>query len=299
MWTSLTLIQWTSDWFKKQGIPNPRLDSELLLAHILGVKRIDLYTQHEGIIGEKQRARYKMLVQRRAKREPLQYIIGETEFFGLTIQVTPDVLIPRPETEVLVELAIKCVGAALRGRPDEEHPQREIQILDIGTGSGCIAIALAKNLPSARVVATDISKEALTVAGKNGTLQKLSSRIKLVLTDLAPWKSFEAAGQKFDLILSNPPYIATGEFPTLQPEVRDFEPRIALEGGKDGLDFYRRIAEDAPRFLAPGGGLFLEVGETQAAIVSELLEKRGLACQIKMDLTGINRIVIGRKKTNG
>ena len=182
-WTPLKLIQWTAEFFEKKGIPNPRLDAELLLAHVLRCKRIDLYTGHEKRIAEKDLAKYKDLIRRRAAREPLQYIIGETEFWGLKIKVTPDVLIPRPETELLVEEAIPVMGerAGVRG-----------QILDIGTGSGCIAIALAKNLPGTKIVATDISKEALSLARENAELNGVVDRIEFVLADIAPWRVFEA-----------------------------------------------------------------------------------------------------------
>lgn len=279
-WTSLKLIQWTSEYFEKQGIPNPRVDAELLLAHVLKAKRIDLYTQFEQIVPEKKLAQFKELVKRRAAREPLQYIVGETEFWGLTIKVTPDVLIPRQETELLVEMAIKLV-------------KKKPQILDIGTGSGCIAIALAKHLGEASVIATDFSREALALATENVHTHQLEDRIKLVLADIAPWRTFVAAGQKFDLIISNPPYIATSEFPNLQPEVRDFEPHRALDGGNDGLDFYRRITQDAADFLKPDGTILLEVGDTQAASVLGLLQKAGLVGTIHKDLAGMERIVRG------
>lgn len=294
-WNSLKLIQWTSEYFEKQGIPNPRVDAELLLAHVLKAKRIDLYTGFELTVSEKKLAQFKEMVKRRATREPLQYIIGETEFWGLTIKVTPDVLIPRPETEMLVEEAIKAHSSRLvaRGQYTTSNELPTTSILDIGTGSGCIAIALAKHLTEASVIATDFSKEALALATENVRAHQLRDRIKLVLADIAPWRTFVAAEQKFDLILSNPPYICSDEFPTLQPEVRDFEPRRALDGGNDGLDFYRRITQDVADFLKPDGAILLEVGDTQAALVSGLLQKVGLLGTIHKDLAGMERIVRG------
>ena len=186
-WTSLKLIQWTAGHFEKKGIPNPRLDAELLLAHVLKCQRVDLYTGFEKSISEKHLAEFKSLIERRARREPLQYIIGETEFWGLKIKVTPDVLIPRPETELLVEEALKHVGARFP-RPGGETPP--LQILEIGTGSGCIAVALAKHLPGAKIVATDISKEALTVAQENAEAHGVADRIEFA-NRYRPWEKGE------------------------------------------------------------------------------------------------------------
>jgi release factor glutamine methyltransferase len=281
VWTSLKLIHWTADFFEKKGIPNPRLDAELLLAHLLKCKRIDLYTAHEKKIPEKDLAKYKELIRRRAAREPLQYITGETEFWGLPIKVTPEVLIPRPETELLVEEALKVPGSKL--------------ILDIGTGSGCIAVALAKNLSDARIVATDISKEAIETARENAGLHGVADRIEFVLANIAPWRVFEAEGRRFDLIVSNPPYIPSDEFPNLQPEVRDFEPRKALDGGLDGLEVIRRILEEAPGFLRPGGLLLLEIGEGEADLLQNLKTETLLLQGFKKDYGGVERILILKK----
>jgi release factor glutamine methyltransferase len=240
-WTSLKLIQWTAGHFEKKGIPNPRLDAELLLAHVLKCKRVDLYTGFEKTVSDRHLAEFKALIERRAKREPLQYIIGETEFWGLKIRVTPDVLIPRPETELLVEEALKQTGAK--------------DILEIGTGSGCIAIALAKHLPEARVTATDISKDALSVAKENAEIHGVADRIEFVASDIAPWLFFETQERKFDLIVTNPPYLDPLELDLLQTEVSRFEPRTALDGGKAGLELIGKILDEAPDFLRrrPGG----------------------------------------------
>ncbi len=280
-WTSLKLIEWTSGYFEKKGIPNPRLDAELLLAHTLKCPRIDLYTNHEKRVSEKDLARFKELTLRRAKREPLQYIIGETEFWGLKFKVTPEVLIPRPETELLVEEALKSAPPVP-------------WILDIGTGSGCVAVAFAKKLPEAHVVATDISREALAIARGNAEAHKIGHCIEFILADIAPWRTFQSEGRTFDLIVSNPPYIPSGEFPTLQPEVRDFEPRKALNGGPDGLDLIRRILQETPSFLKPGGTLLLEIGENQGEAVRLLAgEINGLQPkEVRKDLSGRDRILV-------
>ena len=282
-WTSLKLIRWTTDFFEKKGIPNPRLDAELLLAHALKCQRIDLYTAHERKIPEKELAKYRTLVERRAKREPLQQIIGETEFYGLKIKVTPDVLIPRPETELLVEEGLK-----LKAR----------DILEIGTGSGCLAVALAKNLPEARVVATDISEKALAVARENAKFHGVEKQIKFILADIAPWKAFKAEEKKFDLIVSNPPYIPTGDFESLQPEVRDFEPRGALEGGPEGLSCIRQIIEEAPSSLNSNGFLVIEIGEDQSEPLRKEWERAShlLLQGFRKDWGEIERIVIFKKR---
>lgn len=275
-WTSLKLIQWTSGHFEKKGIPNPRLDAELLLAHVLKCKRVDLYTGFEKTVGDNHLAEFKALIERRAKREPLQYIIGETEFWGLKFKVTPDVLIPRPETELLVEEALKFSEAK--------------NILDIGTGSGCIAISLAKHLLEARITATDISKESLEVAKENAETNSVFDRIEFIASDIAPWLFFETQEKKFDLIVSNPPYIDPIEIDLLQTEVSQHEPRRALDGGKGGFEIIDKILQEAPDFLKDGGALLLEVGEGQTAIL-----KTKHPLEVRKDYNGIERIVLLRK----
>lgn len=286
-WTSLKLIQWTSGHFEKKGIPNPRLDAELLLAHVLKCKRVELYTGFEKIVSEKHLAEFKALIERRVKREPLQYIIGETEFWGLKIKVTPDVLIPRPETELLIEESLKAVGTNLVFAPDRAMTSIAPTILDIGTGSGCIAIALAKNLPEAKITATDLSKEALAVAKENAETNGVADRIEFVAADIAPWLFFETQEKKFDLIVSNPPYINSLELDLLQPEVSQFEPRSALSGGLSGFDIIEKILQEAPDFLRNEGRLLMEVGEGQA----QILQKK-YPSEIRKDYNGVERIII-------
>ncbi len=327
-WNSLKLIRWTSGYFEKAGIPNPRLDAELLLTHLLKCNRIDLYTRHEAIFKEKHLADFKELIRRRVQREPLQYITGETGFYGLKFRVTPEVLIPRPETELLAEEALRIWQGCLsedprrklsQGRPSaasgagrtegagggeptagsvegagDKHP---CQILDIGTGSGCIAITLAKHLSGARIVATDISKETLEIARENAKRHEVIDRIEFILADIAPWKRFTAEGRSFNLIVSNPPYIATGEFPSLQPEVRDFEPRRALDGGEDGLRIIRQILAETPPFLKEGGLLLMEIGEDQGPAIRNHMQSdtKIHLKEILKDLSGHDRILVARK----
>jgi release factor glutamine methyltransferase len=289
-WTSLKLIQWTAGHFEKKGIPNPRLDAELLLAHVLKCKRVDLYTGFEKTVSERHLAEFKALIERRAKREPLQYIIGETEFWGLEIKVTPDVLIPRPETELLVEKALKWLKAqSSKGIFGDNVPLEPsaLSILDIGTGSGCIAIALAKHLPEARITATDISREALEVAKENAEAHGVADRIEFVASDMAPWLYFETQERKFDLIVSNPPYVDSRELDLLQPEVSRYEPRLALDGGKEGLEIVEKILREAPDFLKEGGRLVMEVGEGQAERLRQMAP-----CEIRKDYNGVERIIV-------
>lgn len=278
-WNSLRLIQWTTDFFERKGIPNPRLDAELLLAHALGWKRIDLYVRHDQMIPQKNRDHFRSLIERRAQREPLQYILGETEFWGLRLRLTPDVLIPRPETEILVEEVLKAEAADL---------------LDIGTGSGAISIAIATQKPTARIFATDISEKALDVARENVKTHGLNDRIHLTLADIAPWRVFQVEGRSFDAIVSNPPYIAESEFETLQTEVRDFEPKTALVSGDDGLDHIRRIIEESHPFLKEEGRLFLEIGEEHANFLSDN-PGRFSSIDFAKDHQGAQRIAILKK----
>ncbi len=277
-WNTLKLIRWTTEYFEKKEIPNPRLDAELLLSHVLDWKRIDLYVKHETTISQKNLDAFRAFVERRAKREPLQYILGGTEFWGLKLKVTPDVLIPRPETETLVEEALKVAQGV-------ESPQ----ILDIGTGSGAIAITLAKNLPTAKMIATDISPEALDVARENAAAHGVSDRIEFILSDIAPWKTFEAQAKTFDLIVSNPPYIAVQDIEALQPEVSLHEPRLALDGGKAGFELPEKILKEAGPFLKPGGVLLMEIGEGQAETL------RPLITEARRDLQGVERFVVLKK----
>lgn len=280
MWTTLKLIEWTTEYFAKHGIPNSRLDAELLLSHVLKKKRIELYLDFEKVVSENDLAAFKGLIQRRSKREPLQYIVGVQDFYGVPINVTPAVLIPRPETELLVERIIKLATS---------H-QPPVTILDLCTGSACIIAALANELPNARFVGTDISPAALDVARQN--IDKWKDRVELLHGNI-----FEpVCSRQFDIITSNPPYVSEGEFATLQPEVRDFEPKEALVSGKDGLEIIREIINNAHSFLKPGGLLVMEMGDGQADAVRRIITDSGHYNEVKVikDYGGIERIVTAR-----
>lgn len=228
------------------GCETPKLDAEVLLAHALGCERHEVYTTTIGY--QIPYGKFADYIERRNKREPVAYITGYKEFWSMNIKVTPDVLIPRPETEALVEKVLKVIEIKLM-----THDSCLMTILDLGTGSGCIAAALAKEFPQAQLVVSDISEQALAIAKEN--LKFAQGRIQLIQSDL-----FEKITGKFDLIVSNPPYCASKDWENLQPEIKNYEPRLALDGGFDGLDFVRKIRQDAPRFLKAEGWLLLENG---------------------------------------
>jgi release factor glutamine methyltransferase len=260
--TVLEVIQRSTKFLAKRGVESPRLQAELLLAHLLALPRMKLYLNFERALSTTETDSMRDLVKRRGTREPLQHIIGSVSFCGLELAVNRSVLIPRPETELLAEAGWEFLAAA----------GEAASALDLGTGSGCLAIALAAKCPAARVVATDISPEALAVARANAARHSVAERI-----DFREGDGFAVvpAEARFDLIVSNPPYIATAEIATLEAEVRDHDPRLALDGGADGLDFYRRIATEARAFLKPGGKLMLEFGDGQARALTSLFTAVG------------------------
>jgi release factor glutamine methyltransferase len=269
------------------GVESPRLDAELLMAAAAGVSRatviiIAVETRGATQIDAPALARFERMVARREAREPLAYIVGQREFFSLDLAVGRGVLIPRPETETLVEAALDF----LRARP-------EARVLDIGTGSGAIAIAIAKHAPLAKIIASDISKASLEVAASNAQRHRCADRIIFAQGDC--YAALKSDAPSFDLILSNPPYIAEAEFATLAPEVRDFEPRFALEGGRDGMDFHRRIAAGLARWLVRGGEVILEIGAEQGAAVEAMMRAAGCDASARLcDLTGVARVVRAR-----
>jgi release factor glutamine methyltransferase len=290
-WTILNLIRWTDERFRKEGLNTPRLDAEVLLAATLGMDRVGLYTHFDQPVQPTELARFKKLIQRRLRREPVAYIVGQQEFWSLPFIVTPDVLIPRPETEMLVTEALK-----LKFQP--ERTERRIRILEIGTGSGAISVALAKELPSASVVATDLSEKALSVAEENARRNGVRERILFLQGDL--FDPLEK-GSMFKLIITNPPYIPQDFFPSLPPEVRDFEPRVALDGGKDGLAFFRRVLPRLGEYLSSEGWLLAEIGVGQDQQVRQLAEANPDldSYDFLPDLAGIKRVFKTRKRNSG
>lgn len=260
------------------GIENFRLDAEILLAHVLKWRRLNLYIDAEKTLPLESILRFNELINRRLEGVPVAYLTGTKEFMGLSFAVNENVLIPRPETEILTEL----VGEYLRGLG------REVIFADLGAGSGAICISILKFVKSARAIAVDISAEALEVAKFNAQKFHVDDRIEFYCGDL-----FAPLIGKFDAIVSNPPYIPTCELETLQKEVQR-EPQLALDGGKDGLNFYRRIISDAPRFLVDGGVLAVEIGINQAAAVKALFAANFIDVEVIKDLAGLERIVAGK-----
>lgn len=281
LWTIGRILKWTEQYFKEKGIESPRLDAEVLLSHILGRERIYLYVHFDEPLEPAELARYREAIKQRVQRVPVAYIIGEKEFMGLTFKVTADTLVPRPDTEILVQAAVERLRA--RG----ETPR----FADIGTGSGAICLSILHFLPKAQADTVDISPAARAVAEENAAALGASDRVTFHTGDLlAP-----LAGQCYDAILSNPPYIPDGDIAALAPEVRLKEPRTALAGGKDGLDFYRRLTADAPAHLKDGGFLAVEVGIHQAAPVAALAVPAFSRTEILKDYAGIERVVIAWK----
>ncbi len=286
VWTILALIRWADERFKKEGLATPRLDAEVLLAETLGMDRVGLYIHFDQPLKPDELARFKKFILRRLRREPIAYILGKREFWSLPFKVTPDVLIPRPETEILVSEALKTL-AHLEGKA--------LHILEIGTGSGAISIALAKGLPMARVVATDLSAKALSVAEENALQNGVREQIHFLQGDLfQPLQK----GEKFELVIANPPYIPREQFPSLMPEVRDFEPRIALDGGVNGLDFFRRALPLVRKFLHSAGWFLAEMGAGQDQEILKIAEKIPdlNSFDFIKDLAGIKRVFKARKK---
>jgi release factor glutamine methyltransferase len=286
-WTVLKVLQWTAEYFGRKGVDQPRAGAEVLLAHMLGMERIQLYLNFDRPLSSEERTSYRELIRRRASREPTQYITGKQEFWSLEFAVTPDVLIPRPETELLVEKALELVGDTAK------------RVLDLGTGSGAIAIALAHECPTIQVVATDRSCAALLVARRNASRHHVHEHISLVATDL--FEGFSSSAALFDVIISNPPYIDEGEFHQLAPEITRYEPNAALLAGPQGLAVIRRIIKQAPAYLKAGGSLLVEIGAGQAEILlPELSEDpRNDHFEIVRDYSGIQRILHIRRTPEG
>ncbi len=279
MLTVLDIIKRTTDFFAAKGIESPRLNAELLIGHSLGLKRMQLYLQFERLLSEAELERLRPMVRRRGQHEPVQYILGETEFCGLKLKVDKRALIPRPETETLVENVI----AALSDRPPD-------RLLDLGTGSGAIALALVHAFPASRATALDLSEEALALARANAELTGLSDRLQFVCSR---WFEGLPSDAVFEAIVANPPYLTAEETAHAAPEVRDFEPVSALTAGEEGLADLREIFIAAPRHLVPGGLLAVESGIAHHSRLLEIAAAVGFArAESRRDLAGRDRFVL-------
>jgi release factor glutamine methyltransferase len=283
--TILELLNWSTTYLREHDIENPRLNAELLLASSLNLSREGLYTRLHDPLRQEGKENLEQLIQRRISGEPLQYILGHQEFWSITFKVDPRVLIPRPETELLVEQSLSVLS--------ENFPRSTLFVLEIGTGSGAIAISLAKELRDLFILATDISSEALLLAKENAKSAGVLNRIQFVNGDLFSPIRLMQENEPFDLILSNPPYIHRSEIQNLASEIKDHEPTVALDGGKDGMEYYRRIVSQGPFYLRKEGWLLLEVGEGQGKRVSAMIEEEGSFNRPERikDLSGIERVV--------
>jgi release factor glutamine methyltransferase len=287
-WTVLRILDWTRGYLEERGSQSPRLDAELLLASVLEMERIGLYVAYDRPLTPEERAALRILVQRRGAGEPTQYILGEQEFWSIPFRVEPGVLIPRPETELVVEEAL----AAAR-RLEEVHGA-EIRIVDVGTGTGCIAVALARELPAAQIIATDVEAVPIRLARENALTAGVADRVRVVVAD--GLSGVDLGLGPFHVVVSNPPYIPDGDFDGLMPSVRDHEPRVALTAGPEGLDVLQRLVAScaAPEILVPGGALVLEISDdAQAQKVHRLCDAHGFdAVRIRQDYSGLSRVVV-------
>lgn len=292
--TVLEVIQKSAEFLSGKGVESPRLQAELLLAHVLKLPRMKLYLNFERGLSQAELTTLREFVKRRGQREPLQHITGSTSFCGLEMVVNRNVLVPRPETELLAERGWEFLQETSRARQAHAGPETGAPTaLDFGTGSGCIAIALATKCPGAAVLAVDASAEALAVAEQNVARHQLADRIELRHCD---GFGALAADTRFDLIISNPPYIPNAEIATLQPEVRDFDPHAALDGGADGLEFYRRLAMETMGYLQTGGRIMLELGDGQAEAVTAIFKAQAWVVEsVLADYASQPRILIARR----
>jgi release factor glutamine methyltransferase len=281
MLTVLDSIKLSTDYLEKKGIESPRINAELLLAHILSCKRLDLYLSFDRPLGDDEVLIYRTFLKRRGEYEPLQYIIGSVEFYGLPFKVDPSVLIPRPETEILVEEII-----------NNSKNKNNLKILDIGTGSGNIAVSLAHHIPDAKIIATDISKESLLLASENSSMNKTENQVQFILDDIL---LNELKENEFDLIVSNPPYISKEDFKDLPPELKVYEPKHALTDDANGLFYYKQIAVKAKILLKKNGSVYFEVGKGQSGEVKKILEENNFSeIMIKNDYLNIERVIRGK-----
>jgi release factor glutamine methyltransferase len=267
VWTILEMLQWGTSYLTEKGFGEPRLTTELLLAHVLQCKRIDLYTKFDKPLSDHELNTFKVVFKRRLAHEPLQYIVGETEFMGLKFFVDPRVLIPRPETEIVVETAMEICSTRFAD-------QKQIRILDIGTGSGCIAVSCAKMIPASTVRAIDVSADALEVSKQNAEENNVSDRIEFTQLDVLKIHP-EDFGEKFHLVVSNPPYIPQHDFEKLELEIRDYEPKLSATDGSDGLSFYRFYSAALQSFLEPNGAIVVEYAYNQAEEVAAIFRTAG------------------------
>jgi len=287
VWTVKAALDWTTTFLTEKADEHPRRSAEWLLSAATGLSRVELYAYFDRPLTEGERAQLRDAVRRRAAGEPLQYVTGEVAFRHIIVKVRPGVLIPRPETEVLVDAVLPTIDAAIDARG-------EALVADVCTGSGCIALAIAQERPAATVAAGDISTVAVEVAQENAARLSLSERVVTGEGDLFAALPAHLLG-RLDVVVSNPPYVPSADVPDLPPEVAGFEPHLALDGGADGLAFYRRILADSREWLRPGGVLGVELDERMARIAAAEAEEWYQQVRVVSDLAGRDRVVVARK----
>ncbi|MCD4830362.1 MAG: peptide chain release factor N(5)-glutamine methyltransferase [Anaerohalosphaeraceae bacterium] len=287
-WTIKKLLDWMVDYFQAKAIDSARLSAEMLISSVLGMKRIELYMHFDKVVAPDKLARLRELVKRCIANEPVQYLVGSCEFYSMTIKISPDCLVPRPETELLVERAIEF----LRNHAPSQS------VCDLCTGSGCVAIAIASGCKDAKIIATDICDKALAVAAENLARHDLQNRVELLCGDLFQPVIAELNGEPFALITVNPPYVTTSEMESLEDNVRKYEPALALHGGVEGLDIYCRIIAGVDPHLKSGGALIMEIGCAQGDAIKQMLKSTGIFKEIKVekDFSNNDRIVTAIKK---
>ncbi len=287
-WRLIELLNAAREFLEKKGLENPRGDAEAMLGKVLGLPRVQLYVQHDRPMKPDEIAGYRALLSRRAQREPLQLLLGSIEFCDAVIHVSPGLLIPRPETEELADLLIKRIR--------EQETPGPIRILDIGTGTGCIAVAVAKHVATARVDAVDVDFEAVKCATANALRNGVDDRVRVMTADLFSPQFATQVQPPYEIVVSNPPYVRDDEFDSLPPEVKQYESRHTLTAGSDGLKFYRRIAELTPDLLTRRGMLLVEIGAAQGQAVRELLNSKLAEATVYKDMAGRDRFVAGRRQ---
>ncbi len=280
IWTLIDIVRWGTEYFQKKGVDSPRLTIELLLCKVMNISRIEIYSNFDSPLKQVELDELRDYVIRRGKREPLQYIVGDVDFLGCRIEVNPSVLIPRPETELLAENILQSI----------KHKHGQINVLDIGTGSGCIAIALAKSLPNATITATDKYDEALKLAARNSELNNITN-INFIKNDILREKHI---GQ-YGLIVSNPPYVSEIDFAGLQPEIIGYEPRFALTDDSHGLSFYKRFSQIFDSLLSENGKFWLEIGMGQHEKIESMFASNGFVTKSLTDLSNIVRFICGER----
>jgi len=282
VWTILDIVKWTTDYFQQKGIDSPRLNIELMLCQILGISRLDIYTQFDKPLTEIERKILRNMISKRVKRMPLQYILGNTDFYGHKFLVNNSVMIPRPETELLVDKVLKDIG----------NKYAHLKILDIGTGSGCIALSLAKELSNSKILAIDNSYFALMTAKNNASNLAIKNVIFNQCNILEELPTLE----KFDILVSNPPYIPIDEYNQLEPEVKLYEPKESLTDDSDGLTFFKRFAQIIPDLLKDNGIFYFEFGYNQGEKLINLYNKKGYNVKLLKDFNSIDRFIVGTRE---